>query len=521
LLPNTAPHGADLLATDMLRVCGWWVRVLAWVVLPVFGLLLSGRVALAHPLGNFTVNHYSRLELNGDTLAIRYVLDLAEIPSVQEERSLDQGGTGHIAQARWDTYKQDKADQIGQQLELLVDNRQIPLQATDIVISQPLGQGDIPLVRLETWYRIAAGAIAPNVQHQATFRDRNDPARVGWREIVVHAGPGASLFDSSAPSQDVSDELLTYPDDMLQNPLDRRTASWTFIIDGSAPSETPLQASTITNRPSDPFATLVTAADLNPAVVLFALLGAASLGAIHAASPGHGKSIMAAYIVGTRGKLIHAIVLAMSVTISHTTGVLLLGILTVMASNLIVPEQLYPWLTVISGAVVLVVGGFAVLALLGRNLPRHEHTHVQDHPHVHTESAHDHGHTDVHDHHQGPHMLAPTWRNLFALGLAGGIVPSGSALVVLLSSIALGRLGFGLVLIVAFGLGMAVVLVATGVVLVHAGKLMSRWFPEGEHSPTRARFATLVPIFSAGLMILLGVAAIFQGVTQIGAPRLS
>src|SRR5262249_54071937 len=148
-------------------------------------------------------------------------------------------------------------------------------------------------------------------------------------------------------------------------------------------------------------------------------------------------------------------------TLAHTTGVLILGLLTIVASNLIFPDQLYPWLTLISGAVVLVVGtSFVIRSVRGRE-------HVHDHHH----HDHDHDHGHQHEHHDHPHgpapgSLAPTWRGLLALGLAGGIVPSGSALVVLLSSIALGRLGFGLVLIVAFGLGMAVVLVATGVLLV-------------------------------------------------------
>jgi len=112
--------------------------------------------------------------------------------------------------------------------------------------------------------------------------------------------------------------------------------------------------------------------------------------------------------------------------------------------------------------------------------------------------------------------LAPTWRSLFALGLAGGIVPSGSALVVLLSSVALGRLGFGLVLIVAFGLGMAVVLVTTGVLLVHAGRLMLRLFPDRGDSIVGHRLTSLVPIISAAIMTLLGGVATVEGLIQIG-----
>jgi nickel/cobalt exporter len=312
-------------------------------------------------------------------------------------------------------------------------------------------------------------------------------------------GPGANIGGADVPAQDVTDELRSYPDDLLQNPLDRREAHWSFTLDGRDASATAQTAVSPVSRPSDPLATLVTASDLSPTVVLLALLGAAALGGLHAASPGHGKSIMAAYIVGTRGTVLHASALAVSVTLAHTTGVLLLGVLTVVASNLIFPDQLYPWLTLVSGVVVLVVGArFLVAALQGRVTHSHGHEHS-------------HGHTGAHAHRVDlDGSLGPTWRGLFALGLAGGIIPSGSALVVLLSSVALGRLGFGLVLIVAFGLGMAIVLVATGVLLVHAGRLMVRLFPDS----SRGRISTLVPLVSASIMTLLGVVATFEGLSQ-------
>jgi ABC-type nickel/cobalt efflux system permease component RcnA len=155
--------------------------------------------------------------------------------------------------------------------------------------------------------------------------------------------------------------------------------------------------------------------------------------------------------------------------------------------------------------VVLVVGGrFLLLAVRGRMTGDRQHEH-----------EHEHAHSPSHSHAQGG--LAPTWRNLFALGLAGGVVPSGSALVVLLSSVALGRMGFGLVLIVAFGLGMAVVLVTTGALLVHAGRLMVRLLPDEDESPTRQRLAAAVPLISACIMTLLGGVATFEGLSQIGA----
>jgi ABC-type nickel/cobalt efflux system permease component RcnA len=470
----------------------------------LFAALVVDR-AQAHPLGNFTVNHYSRIELAGDVVRVHYVLDYAEIPSVQEARAADTDGDGKISATEWEAYKDRKVAEVQRYLDLTVDGQTVQLQPSESSVTQPPGQGDIPLVRVEMWFKAAAPRIAPNVSHQATFRDRGDPARVGWREIVVHAGRGATLADSSVPAQDVTDELRSYPDDMLQNPLDRREAHWSFTMDGSTSPAAGTATSAAPTRPSDPLAALVTASELNPAVVLLALLGAASLGGLHAASPGHGKSIMAAYIVGTRGTMLHALILALSVTLAHTTGVLVLGILTVLASNLIVPDQLYPWLTLVSGGLVLGVGA-RFLWLAARSHGSHAHDHDHGHAHVH---SHDHGSVPASG-------FAPTWRGLFALGLAGGIVPSGSALVVLFSSFALGRLGFGLVLIVAFGLGMALVLVATGFVLVHAGRLVVRLFPEDATSPRRQRLAAAVPILSAGLMTLLGALATLEGLAQVG-----
>ncbi len=472
-------------------------KLLLSVCLLVFLFGVTPRAAVAHPLGNFTVNHYSRVTVRGDAIQIRYVLDLAEIPSVQEMRSADVDGKGTVTSAEWEAYKQRKVDEIGHQIELSVDGHPLDLRPTEVNLSQPLGQGDIPLVRLEMWFEALTSGMAVDLPHQAAFRDRSDPVRLGWREIVVQAGPGAAVANSSVPDVDVSDELRRYPDNLLQTPLDRREAEWTFRLGLPTGAVTAARPTPVGSRPTDAFAALVTPADLNPAVVLLAVAGAALLGGLHAASPGHGKSIMAAYIVGTRGPVSHALVLPRRVTVAGTEGGFGL------ASNLFFPEQLYPWLTLVSGALVLVVGlGFLVQAAT-RPARNHDHGHSHDHAHPHSHA------------HEQP-TLAPTWRNLFALGLAGGIVPSGSALVVLLSSVALGRVGFGLVLIVAFGLGMAVVLVTTGVLLVHAGRLMLRLFPGDDASPQRKRLVAAVPLVSATIMTLLGVAATYEGLSQLG-----
>jgi hypothetical protein len=217
-------------------------RALLCVLLSASVFVVLATSAVAHPLGNFTVNHYSRVEVHPDKVRVRYVLDLAEIPSIQETRLADTAGKGAVSQAEWDVYKQRKLDDIGRQIELTVDGRRLELQPTEVTVSQPLGQGDIPLVRLEAWFQAATAGLGADVPHQATFRDRGDPARVGWREIVVQAASGVALTDASAPAQDTSDELRNYPDNLLQNPPDRRDAHWSFTL-GTSDATRPLPPS--------------------------------------------------------------------------------------------------------------------------------------------------------------------------------------------------------------------------------------------------------------------------------------
>lgn len=255
--------------------------------------------------------------------------------------------------------------------------------------------------------------------------------------------------------------------------------------------------------------------------MLLAILASAVLGGIHAASPGHGKTVMAAYVAGTRGTFVHALALALSVTVSHTAGVLALGAITLFASNVIHREQLYPWLTLASGLIVLVIGvGLALRVLRGgkAGLDEHEHHH-HEHGHGH-EHGHNHapGHDPSHDpghQHGHRHDLPITWRNLFGLGLAGGIIPSASAVVVLLGALALGRLGFGLVLIIAFGAGMVIVLTATGVLIVYAGRLLARFYPD-IGSPLQRGFTRAISYVSALVMTVIGVVVTLQALVQFG-----
>jgi nickel/cobalt exporter len=293
---------------------------------------------------------------------------------------------------------------------------------------------------------------------------------------------------------------------------------------------------------SDSFASLMTLEHLTRARMGWLLLLAAGLGGLHALSPGHGKTLVAAYLVGSRGTAWHALALGMIVTCTHTAGVFALGLVTLFASHYLLPETLYPWLTAVSGLVIAQIG---LLRLFGRgglhphvhgdeHLHEHEHGMVhshadvhQDRPahahvhgghvhaHAHVETGHSHPslsqdehqhheHEHAHGHHHHHHLPmageAITWRSLLALGVSGGLVPCPSALVVLLSAIALHRIGFGLALIVAFSAGLAVVLTAIGIAMVCARDFLSNRFA------LPPWLLGLVPRVGAALITVIGLA---------------
>jgi ABC-type nickel/cobalt efflux system permease component RcnA len=227
---------------------------------------------------------------------------------------------------------------------------------------------------------------------------------------------------------------------------------------------------------------------------------------------------MAAYLVGSQGTMRQAVGLGMTVTISHTLGVLALGALSLSAAAIIPPERMYPILGVVSGAIVIVIGAYLLLTRLRAMSPSHGHGH--DHGHDHHEHGRDH-HEETHrpagwhEHGGIGHTHLPQQgmgkRGLFALGLSGGMVPSVSALLVLLGSIAIGRPLFGIVLTVAFGIGMAAVLVGVGLALVYARKFVERL-------PVRSpiRLGQRLPVLTAGIVVIAGVFILGQGLSALG-----
>ena len=218
------------------------------------------------------------------------------------------------------------------------------------------------------------------------------------------------------------------------------------------------------------------------------------LGAAHALTPGHGKTLVAAYLVGSRGTIRDAVYLGSVVTLTHTSSVFILGLVTLYASQHILMDRIYPWLSLVSGLLVMGMGLWLLRSRM-RGAGRHHHHHHDHHQHDH--------HHDDHPHtHEPPRV---TRAHLFSLGVSGGLVPCPEAMVVLLMAISLRKLGLGLVILVAFSLGLAVVLIAIGIAMILSGPLLGRVTEGG-------RLIRLLPVGSAAVVTLLGAGIVYQAI---------
>jgi nickel/cobalt transporter (NicO) family protein len=437
------------------------------VVVVAIGLGVLAAPASAHPLGNFSVNHLTVVRVSADRVDVRYVLDQAEIPTFRERGLSDA------------EVLRRKSAEVTPRLSLRVDGRPVALGAAGApVLTHPAGQGGLPTTRLELPLTAPARGAQSISIHDGTF-----PGRVGWKAIQARPGEGTAVR-TKAPATDPTGGLRRYPAALLSSPSDMRDAGFavrpgTGTLDAAA-------GRTATGgdaRGVDGFAGLLT----GDGVLLLLLAAAFGWGAVHALSPGHGKTMVAAYLVGTRGSTRDAVILGATVTVTHTAGVIALGVIALALSAWVLPEQLYPWLNLISGLLVVGVG----IAVLRRRTRRRAHQHHHRHDHDHD---HDHGHGHR--------------RSLLALGASAGLIPCPSALVVLLGAVAQHRIGLGLVLIVAFSAGLATTLTGLGIAVVHARRALARL-------PVPGRVATAIPALSAALIVVVGVALTAQAVPQI------
>jgi nickel/cobalt transporter (NicO) family protein len=507
----------------------------------VGGLVLTGAgPAAAHPLGNFTVNHYDGLLITPDRIVDHAVVDTAEIPTLQEKTQVDVDHDGSVSDAERARYAGDRCAALSGALDARVGGSRLRWAVDSSSFAYRPGAAGLSAGRLEC---SLSAAVRPAGSQTLLFSDGFLGDRLGWREITA-AGEGVRLVDSPVPATSVSRELRVYPNDLLSSPLDVRSArltlrpgagASTFAVSTDLPVAGPLTRAL--NRLSVRFETAIGTEHLTLTVGLLAVLLALVLGASHAALPGHGKTVIAAYVAGRRGSVRDALTVGATVTVTHTAGVIVLGLLLSGVATL-AGDRVLGLLGVAGGLLIAGIGGRLLISAAGerrrsvRTVPvatvpelvgvgvpvgaadRPVHDHPPGHGHSHGHGpSHEHGHSHGHGHghgHSHGHEHRLGRGGLIGMGIAGGLVPSPSALVVLLGAIGLGRTAFGVLLVLCYGLGMAGTLTAVGLLLVH---LRGRW---DESGPGRlpafgGRLAGLAPLLTAILVLTVGLGLTARG----------
>ncbi|WP_328581314.1 nickel/cobalt transporter [Streptomyces sp. NBC_00370] len=535
----------------------------------------AAQAAQAHPLGNFSVNHYTGFTVRPDRVDVLAVTDTAEIPTLQAAPRVDTDGDGTPSAAERAAWATARCAETAGKLAVTAPRR-LTWKVSSATFAYRSGQSGLRTSRLDCRLRAPLELTdGPQTLRIDTGADR---ARVGWNEITAK-GAGTHLRDSTVPASSSTGELRHYPRDLLATPLGDTTARFTAVPGAAASSGTEgtSRAGAVggltggVEALSQRLTSLTGTRTLTVPVGVLAVLLSVVLGAGHALLPGHGKTVMAAYLAGKRGSTRDALTVGATVTATHTAGVLVVGLCLTTFSAL-AGDTVLNWLGVVSGALVAAVGAALLLdavrgarrrrldaATIGAVPPgarepalvgaagaadtaaeiAHGHTHDAGHGHGPQHGlGHGHGpadghHRNHHHPHEKPHRHglfghhhhshSPsatdadrpyTRRGLIGLGVAGGLVPSPSALVVLLGSIALGRTVFGAGLVLAYGLGMAATLTAVGLILVRLGDRLGTLTDRPLFAFLR-RLAPSTALLTAALVLVVGLGLMIRSLPPV------
>jgi nickel/cobalt exporter len=488
-------------------------------------------ILTAHPMGNFSVSHFTRFDVQKKSVNVTYVLDLAEIPTYQLLRdwNLNPSADAKIPQETLNEKATAQAGEWIKQLSFTSDDAPVQPRLQHTTINLSPGAGGMQVARVETQLRL------DNVQGKLNFEDRNYPDRAGWKEIVIASSDNTPIIQASHSGSDRSKALTEYPSGpTLTPPQDLRASIvWhveapviaTKVVPIPQPASPITQAATptptATPKPAagevtrgDYLSRMLSQKDIPFNVMLIGIAVAFAFGALHAKSPGHGKTMVAAYLVGSKGTMKQAAFLGGMVTLTHTISVFILGLVTLVFAKYLAPEKLVTWLGIASGISIVLIGAslfYKRLRVLRKAKAHVDHGHHHDHAAAHAHAhAHAHGLPHSHDHHHdhahGPygHSHVPegkaSLKSLIALGASGGMVPCPSALVLLLIAISLGHIGLGLLLLVSFSLGLAGVLMAIGMLVIYAKQYLPDPVKTSQHSMFR-----LIPVLSAFVIVCIGL----------------
>jgi nickel/cobalt transporter (NicO) family protein len=487
--------------------------------------------ASAHPLGNFSVNQYAAMSLYPDRIEVAATVDTAELPTAQEQATVDGDGDGTASAAERSAYAETSCAAFAGDFTVSVAGDALEWRVVGRTFEYGEGAAGLPVSRLDCSL-VADAPLGAATTVGVANRYRDD--RVGWRELTA-TGHGVRLVDSPLPARSVSDELRAYPEDLLSAPLDVRSAELRVEPGGGTGTVADVDEPAVPSAPATTrwLAGAERALDglvgdrLTPMVGVLAVLLALVLGAAHAALPGHGKTVMAAYLAGRQGRARDAVAVGATVTLTHTGGVLVVGLLLTTVASL-AGETVLGWLGVASGGLVVAVGAGMLLGAvrrrrIGHHHHHHGHGHHHHHDHEHDDHDHGHGHGDGdgdghgHGHHHHHPHGRPSRLSILGIGIAGGLVPSPSALIVLLGAIGLGRTAFGVLLVVAYGAGMAATLTAAGLVLI---RLRDKWVARRRGAAPRwpqlaKRLTAAAPTATASMVLLVGLGLAGRAVSTL------
>ncbi|QNE77569.1 nickel transporter [Streptomyces finlayi] len=541
------------------------LTTLAAATLAAVASVASAPTATAHPLGNFSVNYHTGLVLRPDRIDAQVVVDRAEISALQERTGIDSDHNGTISDSESRAYAEKTCSGLSGQLHLSVGRTRADWKQTSANLVYENGEAGLKTSRL------TCGLTAPvDLTEPAAIRAETDydTTRIGWREMTA-TGREVRITQTDVPATSATRELRRYPQDPLASPLNQRAAALRSEP-GQGTAAVPAMVdfpgagviSGMLAKVTGVFDSLVGAREITLPVGLLALFLALVLGASHAAMPGHGKTIMAAYLAGRRGTRRDALTVGATVTLTHTAGVLVLGLALPVSTHL-AGETVLMWLGAASGLLVTGIGLWLLMGAL-RGRPQHKHHHHgtgHSHSHSHGDVGHHHGHdhgpdrphrhapvTPVpardsapageaqasptvatlapsdHEHHPSGMSAAPTSARranrpgLIGMGIAGGLVPSPSALVVLLGAVALGRTAFGVLLVIGYGLGMAATLTLAGLLLVRLRERIESHDRARtlRHNPLLKKLVRLGPVLTSVLVVAVGLGLTLRAATGNG-----
>jgi nickel/cobalt transporter (NicO) family protein len=450
----------------------------------------------AHPLGNFTINHLASIATAPGQLRVHYVLDIAEIPSFQIMHA--SGDWTPERQRRWQS---DEAALVASALSFQSGGQALPMTLVRTAVATRPGAGGLPTLYWTGDYSVPLNARSSVTVHDGVYADR----RIGWKDIVL---PGLT---------DPTNALRSYPSALVGSPRHNDVATFDVTAAGGIANARVSGDTTTSWDPtslvrSSALSDLFSQGNQTPLLIFLTILAAFGLGALHGLEPGHGKALLAFTLVGARASFKQAVILAGALTFAHTIAVLLLGLLLFFVAGF-ATESIFTWITLISGLAVAVIGarGLSISVTRIARERRHSHAHAHGHDHDHDHHHHhDDGHAHDHGHSHAIPGTAPLhFPSAVVAAMSGGIAPCPAAIVVLLTALHLHRVGYGLLLIVVFSLGLAAILTGLGLAVVHG----AAWLQKRSGF---ARLAAIAPFVTAGVISIIGSTMLAQALVEQG-----